>query len=170
MSAQSFTFDGYTVRPLSERDRPYLDEQIKTDPFHRGRMDADYFLKVKPGEDSWALEDGQGRVVFYFKTAAAVRLSIQFPSIGGAEDKTRNRTAMLKGLAWIEGIFRANRFREILFDTEGVELANFAKRRLGFIEPHGLLIRPIDPPTHKSAPEARQEAWEASPQSCERVG
>lgn len=167
---QTFTFDGYTVRPLDERDRPYLDIQIEADVYHRGRMDADYFLQLKPGEDAWALEDEQGRVVFYFKTATAVRLSIQFPSIEGAEDKARNRAGMLKGLAWIEGIFRANRFREILFDTEGVELANFAKRRLGFAEATGLLSRPIQPVTAEKRQAASQEAWEVSPQASRRVG
>lgn len=164
---QTFTFDGYTVRPLDERDRPYLADQIAADPYHRNRMDADTFLQLQPGEDAWALEDEQGRVVFYFKTATAVRLSLQFPTL---EDKERNRTAMLKGLAWIEGIFRANRFREILFDTEGVELANFAKRRLGFSEATGLLSRPIEPVTPKKTDEASQEAWEASPQASRRVG
>jgi len=167
---QSFTFDGYTVRPLDERDRPYLTQQIAADPYHRDRMDADYFLKLQPGEDAWALEDEHGKVLFYFKTATAVRMSIQFPAIEGDDEKVRNRTAMLKGLAWIEGIFRANRFREILFDTEGMELANFAKRRLGFSEATGLLSRPIGPVAPKNAVGASQEAWEASPQASRRVG
>ena len=168
---QTFTFDGYTVRPLDERDRPYLEFQISADPYHRDRMDADHFLKLQPGEDAWAIEDEQGRVLFYFKTATAVRLSIQFPSIEeGAEDKARNREGMLKGLAWIEGIFRANRFREILFDTEGIELANFAKRRLGFREATGLLSRPIQPMMRENVQTASQEAWEASPQVSRRVG
>ena len=167
---QTFTFDGYTVRPLDERDRPYLEAQIEADVYHRGRMDADYFLRLQPGEDAWAIEDEQGRVVFYFKTATAVRLSIQFPSIEGAGDKARHRAGMLKGLAWIEGIFRANGFREILFDTEGVELANFAKRRLGFREATGLLSRPIEPMMREKVQAARQEAWEASPQVLRRVG
>ena len=167
---QTFTFDGYTVRPLDERDRPYLEFQIEADVYHRDRMDADYFLRLQPGEDAWAIEDERGRVVFYFKTATAVRLSIQFPSIEGAEDKARNREGMLKGLAWIEGIFRANRFREILFDTEGIELANFAKRRLGFREATGLLSRPIQPMMPEKVQVASQEAWEASPQVSRRVG
>ena len=167
---QTFTFDGYTVRPLDERDRPYLDIQIEADDFHRGRMTSDHFLQLQPGEDAWAIEDEQGRVVFYFKTATAVRLSIQFPSIEGAGDKARNREGMLKGLAWIEGIFRANGFREILFDTEGIELANFAKRRLGFTEATGLLSRPIQPMMREKLQMCSQEAWEASPQVSRRVG
>jgi hypothetical protein len=170
MKPQTFTFDGYTVRPLDERDRPYLNLQIRADDFHRGRMNADYFLKLEPGEEAWALEDEQGMVVFYFKTATAVRMSIQFPAIEGAEDKARNRSALLKGLVWIEGIFRANRFREILFDTEGVELANFAKRRLGFREAPGLLTRPLQPTTQEKSETDGPEAWEASPQELGKAG
>jgi len=166
----SFTFDGYTVRPVTERDRPYLDQQIEADPYHHGRMDADYFLKLQPGEDAWALEDEQGKVVFYFKTATAVRLSIQFPPTSDADDKMHNREGMLRGMAWIEGMFRANRFREILFDTEGVELANFAKKRLGFTEATGLLTHPIGPVTPPKSHEASQKSWEVSPQASERVG
>ena len=167
---QTFTFDGYTVRPLDERDRPYLTRQISADQYHHDRMDADYFLKLQPGEDAWALEDEQGRVVFYFKTSTAVRMSIQFPSIEGLEDKERNRLGMLKGLAWIEGVFRANRFREILFDTEGRELANFAKRRLGFSEAPGLLSHPIQPVMPGKSETDSQEDWEVSPQASRRVG
>ena len=36
---QAFTFDGYTVRPLSEKDRPYLEVQIRADQYHQGRME-----------------------------------------------------------------------------------------------------------------------------------
>jgi len=165
-----FTFDGYTVRSMDERDRPYLTQQIAGDPYHFDRMDADSFLKLQPGEDAWALEDEQGKVLFYFKTSTAVRISIQFPGPEGIEDKARNALAMLKGLAWIEGIFRANRFREILFDTQGPELANFAKRRMGFSEAPGLLSRPIEPVPPKMGDRASQEAWEPSPQVSERVG
>jgi len=164
---QAFTFAGYTVRPLSEKDRPYLDVQIRADQYHQGRMDADYFLKLNPGEDAWALEDEQGIVVFYFKTATAVRISIQFPAIEGAEDKARNRSALLKGFAWIGDIFRNNRFREVIFDTEGVELANFAKKRLGFRESPGLLIRSIWPVTPDNPQKGDTEAWEAFPQALE---
>jgi len=138
-----FTFDGYTVRPATEKDRPYLQLQIDADPLHRGRMTADFFLKLQPGEDSWALENEEGRVVFYFKTSTAVRMAIQFTTEEDHTRKLENRVALMKGLRWIEGIFRANRFREIIFDTEGVELANFAKRRLGFREACGLLSRMI---------------------------
>jgi hypothetical protein len=150
----SFTFDGYTVRSVTEKDRPFLQLQIDADPFHQGRMTADYFLKLEPGEDAWALEDERGRVIFYFKTATAVRMSIQFTAAEDDTQKIENRVALMKGLRWIEAILIANKFREIIFDTEGVELANFAKRRLGFVEATGLLSRSLglsqDAPTQPS--------------------
>lgn len=132
--AQIFQFEGYTVRPLTEQDRPYLAMQIQADEYHRDRMTADYFLKLQPGESAWALEDSHGRVVFYFKNSPAVRMSIQFTASTTYQDKRENMNAMLHGLAWIEGMFRASRFTEVIFDTQGPELTVFAKRHLGFVD------------------------------------
>jgi hypothetical protein len=150
-------FDSYTVRPVSEKDRAYLTSLIEADEYHHGKMDADYFLQLKPGEDAWALEDEKGIVLFYFKTQTAVRLSIQFANT----DKTRNRIALFKGLAWIEAQLSANGFRELLFQTTAPELAAMAKRRMGFREVSGLARDIRLPP----APiQARIEDWDAAPQ------
>lgn len=142
---QIFNFDGYTVRPVTEQDRPYLEMQIQADEYHRDQMTADYFLKLLPGESAWALENAEGRVVFYFKNAPAVRMSIQFTAETSRAGKLENMAGLMKGLAWIEAIFRASYFREIIFDTEGPELQLFAKRRLGFVDAPGLLSRAIAP-------------------------
>ena len=131
---QQFSFDGYTVRAVGEKDRAFLELLIESDDYHRGRMDADFFLKLQPGEDAWAMEDEEHRVVFYFKTSTAVRIAIQFAAAITMGDRRSNQSALMRGLRWIEGMFRVNRFTEILFDTEGPELARFAKRRLGFTE------------------------------------
>lgn len=141
--AHSFTFDGYTVRPTTEQDRPLLETLIEGDDYHRERMDADFFLKVQPGEDSWALENEQGEVVFYFKTSTAVRMAIQFCKGNSPTERRGNQVALMKGLHWIEGLFRANHFREIIFETEGPELTVFAKRHLGFVDAP-LLSRVLD--------------------------
>lgn len=130
----TFAFDGYTVRPITEQDRAYLDLLIEADDYHRGRMTADFFLKLEPGEDAWAIEDDQHRIAFYFKTSTAVRIAIQFADWGSHEASRRNQSALTKSLRWIEGVLRANRFTEILFDTEGGDLRRFAKRRMGFLE------------------------------------
>lgn len=168
MAANSFSFDGYTVRPITEKDRVLLELLIEQDEYHRGRMDADFFLKKQPGEDSWALEDERGRVVFYFKTSTAVRMAIQFGSGNSPTDRRTNQAALLRGLRWIEGIFRANHFREIIFETEGPELTVFAKRHLGFVDAP-LLSRTL--PSTRTVPESQPEALGTLPtDGLERVG
>jgi len=153
--SQSFHFDGYTVRPTEEQDREYLETLIKADVYHCDRMDADYFLKPLPGETSWALEDQQGRVVFYFKTTPAVRMSIQFTGMESVQGRAANRDALMRGLAWIEGTLAAARFRELLFDTEGPELTLFARKRLGFVAAPGLMTRTLSTfETQNVAPKA----------------
>jgi hypothetical protein len=170
MSTQPTTvlsFDGYTVRPVTEQDRPYLEMTIRDDPFHRDRMTADYFLKPEQGQDSWAMEDEEGFVLFYFKTSAVVRIGIQFTRSDHLTDKMLNAMALTRGLAFVEAIFQANRFREVLFDTEGPELAAFAKRRMGFTDAGNLLVRSIPPPQPAKSPVG---VWEDFPQQSEKAG
>jgi len=163
-----FTFGKYTVRPTGERDRAYLSKLIAADPYHADRMNADYFLKLQPGEDSWALEDKDGKVVFYFKTSTAVRMAIQFTETDSLAAKRQNAAALIEGLAWVIGIFRQNRFREVLFDTEGPELHVFAKRHLGFVDAPGLLSLAL---TSSAAIEIQPEALGMVPTGrLERVG
>jgi hypothetical protein len=164
MSEPRFHFDNYTVRPATEQDRAYLGALIEADPYHREHMDADYFLKLRPGEDAWALEDERGTVIFYFKTTSAVRLSIQFAQ---AESTTRNRIALLKGLAWIEAQLSANNYRELLFQTDAPELTAMAKRRMGFREVSGL-ARDIGLPAATN--QSRVERWDAAPQISQGEG
>lgn len=161
----SFRFDEYTVRPAAEQDRELLEILIEQDAYHRGKMTADFFLKLEPGEDAWALENERGEVVFYFKTSTAVRMAIQFCAGDSPVERRENQVALLKGLRWIEGMFRANRFREIIFDTEGVDLRFFAKRHLGFKDAP-LLSRTLW--TTKDAPKIQPEGLGIVPTS--RVG
>lgn len=167
MSTPNFHFDQYFVRPMCERDRDYLDTLIEDDAYHKGRMTPDYFLKLVPGEDAWAVEDEQGNILFYFKTQTAVRLSIQFSAGATPEERRRNREAMTRGMAWIETQLQQNHFREIIFDTDGPELKAFAKRRLGFRESSSELVRSIAPPRVIGGP---IEAWGAAPQEARREG
>ena len=166
MSAQTqYHFDSYVVRPMSESDRAYLDTLIEEDAYHKGRMTPDYFLKLMPGEDAWALEDEQGNVLLYFKTQVAVRLSVQFAASETREEKHRNRLALMKGFAWIETMLRQNHFRQIIFDTQGPELTAFAKRRLGFRESPMELLREVGPP---NALGRAVTDWERYPQPSGR--
>jgi hypothetical protein len=170
MSTQHFHFDEYIVRPMSERDRDYLDTLIEDDAYHKGRMTPDYFLKLMPGEDAWALEDEQGNVLLYFKTQVAVRLSVQFAASETKEEKHRNRLALLKGFAWIEAMLQQNHFRQIIFDTQGPELTAFAKRRLGFRESTSELLREIRPAMPPRPLERHMSDWGAYPQSIRKEG
>ena len=167
MPDQTFHFDNYIVRPISEQDRGFLSGLISGDAYHNGRMSPDYFLQLVPGEDAWAVEDEQGNVLFYFKTQTAVRLSIQFSAGKTTEERRRNREAMTKGMEWIEGMLRQNHFREIIFDTQGPELKAFAKRRLGFRESSSELIRAVEPPRPFGG---HIEAWGRAPQDARREG
>jgi hypothetical protein len=136
----NLNFDRYTVRPVDEKDRPYIDRLTFNDPYHHGVMDADWFLNLAPGEGAWAIEDEQGRVVLYFKTQNAVRLSVQF----GEQNSTVNRDVLTKGMEWLEGLLLQNHFREVIFDTDGPALKAMAKRRLGFRDMgKGTLTRPL---------------------------
>jgi hypothetical protein len=135
----SFQFEEYTVRPIEERERGFIDQITDADPHHHGIMDADFFLRLAPGEGAWAVEDKKGKVLLYFKTQNAVRLSLQFTT----PDREANREILTQGMAWLEGMFQRNGFQEIIFDTTGRELRLMAKRRLGFRESPGELVRAL---------------------------
>lgn len=134
MPGRTFTFDGYTVRPVHEKDRELLNNWIATDPYHQGRMTADFFLKLLPGQEACAMEDETGHVVLYFKTTTAIRIAIQFQPTRTYQERSCNGRALVRGLRWLEDIFRRNFFHEILTDTEAPELRHFVKRHLGFVE------------------------------------
>lgn len=156
-------FDNYVVRRVEERDRAYLDKLIANDPHHKDVMSAEFFLRTVPGEDAWACEDKQGRVLLYFKTATAVRLAIQFAE-GEIEE---NREVLTKGMAWLEVMFIRNKFREIIFDTTGAALRIMAKRRLGFVETSDLLVRPL--PSQEDF-ERAIGSWHHEPSPCAEGG
>jgi hypothetical protein len=167
VSDKIFHFDDYIVRPMAEQDRNYLGSLIDADAYHMGRMTPDYFLNLVPGEDAWALEDRQGRVIFYFKTQAVCRICIQFSQSDTPEQRERTRDALTKGLTWLEGILQQNNFREMLFDNDGPALKAMAKRRLGFRESSSELIRAIPPrvPTGSA-----MGPWRAVPQDARKEG
>ncbi len=166
--SQNFTFDGYTLRPVREDDRDYLAFLIEQDEYHQGKMTPDFFLKLRPGEEAFALYDEHGNLVFYLKTSIAVRLAIQFTPVTSIKDVRRNQTALQKGFRWIEGLFRAKKFREIIFETEGPELYVFCKKRLGFVDA-SLMSRTLNDPAER--PVTQPEAVGTVPTGgLERVG
>jgi hypothetical protein len=123
--------NGYTVRLAGEQDRALLTEMIAADAFHADLFTPDDFIKALPGEQCFVIEDEQGKVILYFKTTPAVRIRIQFGPSDSKEDRQRNRSAMIEGLAWLEAGLSAN-FRELIFDTRHRDLTMMAEHRLGF--------------------------------------
>lgn len=144
-----FTFDGYTLRPIRETDRNHLVYCIEQDEYHQNKMTADFFYKLQPGEEAYALEDESGKVVFYLKNSVAVRMDIQFTPITSIRNVRDNQSALMRGLQWIEGLFRAKRYREIIFEADGPELYVFAKRRLGFRDATVLSRQLMAPPKNQ---------------------
>jgi hypothetical protein len=131
------------VRPVTEGDRAYLAQLIEGDPYHRDRMTPDFFLKLKRGEDAWAIEGEDGKIILYFKTSTAVRVAIQFTD---SSARVRNSKALSEGLAWLGGLLMGNGFRELLFDTESPELRSFSMRGLGFEAAPELLTMTLETP------------------------
>lgn len=172
MTNPAFQFDEYTVRPVNEKDREYLDLLIASDPLHWDCMDADFFLKIAPGEEAWAIEDGKGKVCLYFKTSLAVRLALLFAN---QTSNVANRDLLTKGLEWMEVILMRNKFREILFDTQGPALYAMARRRLGFREAQkGTLVKSLPVPGAVCpAPVATESVaghWHHRPTSSQEAG
>jgi hypothetical protein len=143
-----FYFGDYTVRSVTPDDAAQIQRAIEGDPFHDGRK-SETFLQSCPGEDNWALEDAQGKVVFYFKTKTACRVSIQFVASETAEDRQRNRDGMAQGLKWLEARLVQNQFRELIINTENRLLRFFAAGRLGFRRYRDEMVRPLAPPEVK---------------------
>jgi len=163
MNNEMFRFDDYFVRPVEERDRAFIEAQIAKDPYHAGKMDASYFINTFPGEDAWVIENRQGQVVLYFRTKVAARLAMLF----GNQESNENRDALTKGVEWLTQSLAYNRFREIIFDTEGPALKAMAKRRLGFVEESSLLVRAIPPP---EVDKTMVGLWNHVPHASEKRG
>jgi hypothetical protein len=160
----TFYFGEYTVRPVGPGDHAYIDTLIAADPYHAEAMDAGWFMFEGPGEDAWAIEDKQGRVVLYFKTRTAVRLFIQF----GEQDSSVNRNVLKQGMEWLEGILLGNQIREVIFDTRNPVLEAMAKKRLRFSESGpGTLCKTLPSPESMRLAEGR---WHHQPTASQEGG
>lgn len=126
-------FDKFNVRAVSEADRSYLAEVIARDPYHRHNMTPDFFLKLRKGEDAWAVEDDHGYIVMYFKTQTAVRFSCIFTRSNSLREKATNARVLRAGWNWLCQLLSHNGYREVLTDTQNPELEMFTKKVLGFI-------------------------------------
>jgi hypothetical protein len=148
-------FSGYTIRPANlphtvtadkklyaDRDLRLAIEWTAADPYHRGKIDPEFWLEQRPGMDSVLVEDSQGPV-FFFKAqlldqtarnrGPIAQIFIQFMPCATEEDRERTRQALMEGMAWLEPVLRQSGVEEIFFDTRQLKLIAFCQKRLGFI-------------------------------------
>jgi hypothetical protein len=150
MSAiETFTFNGYTLRPARESDRDLANEWTFADPEHRSTCYPGFWLEQKPTRDSYLLLDAVGPV-FFFKLhrkwhgSDEVEFHIQFmPPSQAEEDRSRTRGGMTIGMQWLERVLVLSGIREVTFVSNNLELVSFCKKRLGFVQANGHLAKTL---------------------------
>lgn len=144
-------FDGLVLREVEERDRAALNAWIEADPGHKGILDADFFLgldrdgKRDERPQCYALEDQDGEVMF-IRLSRVSRVYIQFGSKDSSETRSRNRYALLKGMAFLETQLAMAGAEEWIFESNYLQLRRTAIRHMGFQESPRELRRSIYPP------------------------
>lgn len=149
----AFTFDEYRLVAASEELREHLQKWIDADPFHSGKVGADFFIKQQTGSNSCVLLDKFGEPVFYFKTELALRVHIQFGPAETTADRERNREALTKGFAWLKQMAANLKVRQLIFGSENPLLIHFSKKRLGFHKSPFELVCPVTPTEPQTAQE-----------------
>ncbi|HET6220177.1 MAG TPA: hypothetical protein VFE27_24325 [Acidobacteriaceae bacterium] len=148
-------FDGYTLRAVTDADRPALEAWIEADQRHNGVLDPEFFMGLATDENGeiapdprptcCALEDKTG-VVFFIRLSRASRVNIQFAPAQSSKSRRRAAMALLKGIAYLEVQLAKAGAEEWIFETEDRELAEMAKKRLGFVESPNEMVRVIGRP------------------------
>lgn len=122
------------IRPLTEADRPLLEQWIATDPHHQnGEISADFFYA--PDTNALVYEDEHG-IVFVARFARTLRIHMQF-----SPDEKRNAAVMLEGFPILEFNAKEAGFKELIFDSMFRPLIVFCKRKLGFRASPDELVR-----------------------------
>lgn len=156
MSAlETFTFNGYTLRPANESDLPLAQLWTLADTDHKDITLPSFWIEQRIGRDSYLLSDGAGPV-FFFKLHVTtwrgsamkpcrVELHIQFMPGITDEDTGRIRGGLTQGMTWLERVLRLSAIREVSFDSSNRKLIAFCKKRLGFSGEAGRLVKHISP-------------------------
>jgi hypothetical protein len=112
------------VRRVEESDRDLLDKAARSDPFHAAvGLTGQHWA----GKDTLFYEDELGPVVA-LKTTNVVRVDVQFLT----QEKTRNARALVAGFYSYVGILQKRGVKEIVFNTESPEVAEFFINRFHF--------------------------------------
>lgn len=144
-----FTFTTYQLRPATEADRELCERWIEADPDHRGRVNADFFIKPEPGVETFVLEDAQGEV-FFFRMMRALRIDIQFGPSTSAEERERTRLALMNGFDWLKESCGSAVIRQVIFESQVVPLVRFCEKRFGFQQSSHELVCGIAAPKPQS--------------------
>jgi hypothetical protein len=121
-------------RRIEENDRPILAESLAADTFHQG-TNVDFFYDQRSICNVYEDDDGPVMVV---RGTKALRLDIQYLD---NNDAKRNMRIMLDGFDDLAHKARESGFTEIVFNTNSPLLAQFCKKRFGFVESAGELRR-----------------------------
>ena len=112
------------VRPEHWR---LLEEWIAADPDHRGQTVAAW-LEPQGGVQQLVAVDRSGPLMF-IRCSNAMRLDIQF----SPETRMRTALALKDGLPFLARMFRAQGYRELIYESGSPRLVDFLQR-LGFRE------------------------------------
>lgn len=156
-----FEFDGYTLRPVEERDRALLEQWISRETAHAGHLTPDFYIGR-----AYALEDGNGYVLLFLRTDVTARLHMEFSEATTTCSRARMVEALSSGFDWLAARLRGNGIEEMVFDSQSRSLRIFATHTLGFEAMPNDLRRSTAPRAAKKAPE---EAWQGVPQNSEEV-
>jgi hypothetical protein len=112
------------VRRVEESDRELLDAAARSDPFH---LAAGLTGQHWAGKDTLFYEDELGPVVA-LKTTNVVRVDVQFLT----QEKARNARALVAGFYSYVGILQKRGVKELVFNTESPDVAEFFQKRFHF--------------------------------------
>jgi hypothetical protein len=144
-------FAGLTLRPVEAHDRPALESWIEQDEAHRECVSADFFMGLdENGQPDgratcYVIQDADGEI-FYIRLSRASRVNIQFAPEASREQRERNRDALIKGMAFLEGLLCDAGAEEWIFETKTPALRAMALKRMGFVESPRELRRVIPSP------------------------
>jgi hypothetical protein len=112
-------------REVTESDRSQIEQWISVDADHRGRCNADFWLKPETGVKLFAIEDALGPI-FYVRGESLLRLHIQF-----APESERRRTA--RAVDEFTGLIAAgakkNNYKQLIFESVVEPLIAFLSKR-----------------------------------------
>ena len=142
-------FYGYKLRMPEESDRTTLEQWIARNPTDDNRRTATFFMGQQMDERENAppimcvLEDAEGIVFFtrIDRIQSAALINIQSGPDISNNSRMRNIIALLEGLIYLEEILVRDGFEEWIFQSTCPAVSAFAKRRMGFVESQGNLIR-----------------------------